>query len=229
MYYPPTGSLKGCASDCRKFAKEMFCQEQVHTASGRFEIPFIMNYINVQLRLISSDVQMTYRWCTDDVQMTYRWDPINLSEMHEGIVYQICWINLKCLHLAQAVSCHEIIVRDAVRAIFLFKSFEWVIVGGWLVGDTYNLVLLCKSPFVFRKSLNEWLLVIGWWNKGDLNPWPPNTLVVAVSGLMMVGVGLLVIRFNWGWDQLFEETSWRPSSDGPGVGRGCQGIMIRIQ
>ena len=21
------------------------------------------------------------------------------------------------------------------------------------------------------------------------------------------GVGLLVIRFNWGWDQLFEETS----------------------
>ena len=176
---------------------------------------------------------VTYRWRTDGVQMTFRW--------HTDEIQLTC---LKCMKVLSIKSVESILSAFTWHKLYLFmrlssemlwgsyfcfKSFGWVIVGDWLFDDTYNLVLLCKSPFVFRKSLNEWLLVIGWWNKGDLNPWPPNTLVVAVSGLMMVGVGLLVIRFNWGWDQLFEETSWRPSSDGPGVGRGCQGIMIRIQ
>ena len=118
---------------------------------------------------------VTYRWRTDGVQMTFRWrtDEIQLT----------C---LKCMKVLSIKSVESILSAFTWHKLYLFmrlssemlwgsyfcfKSFGWVIVGDWLFDDTYNLVLLCKSPFVFRKSLNEWLLVIGWWNKGDLNPW----------------------------------------------------------
>ena len=159
MYYPPTGSLKGCTSDCRRFAKEMFFQEQVHTASGRFEIPFIMNYINVQLRLISSDVQMTYRWCTDDVQMTYRWDPINLSEMHEGIVYQIL----------SAFTWHKLYLVMRLLSEMLWEPYfclralnEWLLVVGWLVIPT---TLFCSANRLL--SLENLWMSDCWWLVGE--------------------------------------------------------------
>ena len=119
--------------------------------------------------------------------------------------------------------CMKVLFKLSIKSIL--NAFTWHRL--YLVMRSSSEML--REPFSVLRALNEWLLMICWWNKRDLNPWTPNTLVVAVSGLMMVGVGLLVIRFNWGWDQLFEVTSWRPSSDGPGVGRGCQGIMIRIQ